>query len=234
MLGAVDTEVFSKLIRGIINGDVVGSLHILDDMIMQGRELGQFVNDFIWYMRNLLLVQTSDNVEDVIDASADRIQALKEEAQMVETEVLMRYIRVFSDLSNQIKYSSQKRVLIEIALIKLNKPAMDTDVSSLLNRMALIENKLENGVVGQKRYDLIVSHFETDGVNEKHEIKVISGEGETIPQYTNSDTFNGGTVSEMPLYLVEIDGISIKSIKSQFDIIPNLQELIDKMVIYKE
>jgi len=98
-------------------------------------------------MRNLLLVQTSDNVEDVIDASADRIQALKEEAQMVETEVLMRYIRVFSDLSNQIKYSSQKRVLIEIALIKLNKPAMDTDVSSLLNRMALIENKLENGVV---------------------------------------------------------------------------------------
>ncbi len=38
------------------------------------------------------------------------------------------------------------------------------------------EIKLENGVVGQKRYDLIVSHFETDGVNEKHEIKVISGE----------------------------------------------------------
>lgn len=96
------------------------------------------------------------------------------------------------------------------------------------------EIKLENGVVGQKRYDLIVSHFETDGVNEKHEIKVISGEGETIPQYTNSDTFNGGTVSEMPLYLVEIDGISIKSVKSQFDIIPNLQELIDKMVMYKE
>ena len=47
-------------------------------------------------------------------------------------------------------------------------------------------------------------------------------------------TFNGGTVSEMPLYLVEIDGISIKSVKSQFDIIPNLQELIDKMVMYKE
>ena len=51
--------------------------------------------------------------------------------------------------------------------------------------------------------------------DEKHEIKVISGEGETIPQYTNRDTFNGGTVSEMPLYLVEIDGISTKSVKSR-------------------
>ena len=33
---------------------------------------------------------------------------------------------------------------------------------------------------------------------------------------------------------IKIDGISIKSVKSQFDIIPNLQELIDKMVMYKE
>lgn len=149
VLGAVDTEVFSRLVRSIIKGNVVDSIHLLDEMVMQGRELGQFVNDFIWYMRNLLLVKTSDNIEDVIDASADRVAALKEEAAMVETEVLMRYIRIFSELSNQIKYSSQKRVLIEIALIKLNKPAMETDVSSLLNRMALIENKLENGVVVQ-------------------------------------------------------------------------------------
>lgn len=148
VLGAVDTEVFSRLIRSIINGQVVKSIHILDEMVIQGRELGQFVADFIWYMRNLLLVKTADSsIEDVIDASAERVSALKEEAQMVESEVLMRYIRTFSELANQIKYSAQKRVLIEIALIKLNKPAMDTDVSSLLNRIALIEKKVEDGVV---------------------------------------------------------------------------------------
>ena len=145
VLGAVDTEVFSKLIRGIINGDVVGSLHILDDMIMQGRELGQFVNDFIWYMRNLLLVQTSDNVEDVIDASADRIQALKEEAQMIDSDTLIRYIRIFSDLTNQLKYATQKRVLLEVTLIKLCRPAMDQNKDALLDRIRAIEKQLEDG-----------------------------------------------------------------------------------------
>ena len=147
VLGAVDTEVFSRLMRSIIASDVSEGLAIIDEMVMQGRELDQFVVDFIWYMRNLLLVKTSDNIEDVIDASAERIAAYKEEAESLETEVIMRYIRVFSELSNQIKYSAQKRVLIEIALIKINKPMMENDVSALINRISVLEKQLEKGIV---------------------------------------------------------------------------------------
>ena len=118
VLGAVDNEIFSRLTRSVIDSDVTTSLNILDEIIMQGREPGQFVNDFIWYLRNLMLIKTSDDDEimEVIDASAERIEALKEEAQMVNVDVIMRYIRILSELSGQIKYSSQKRVLIEIAL----------------------------------------------------------------------------------------------------------------------
>lgn len=152
VLGAVDTEVFSRLMRSVIAGDVSASLHVLDEMVMQGREMGQFVTDFIWYMRNLLLVKTSDSIEDVIDASAERVQALKEEAQMVEAEVLMRYIRIFSELSGQIKYSSQKRVLIEIALIKLNKPMMEQDMSALIQRISMLEQKISEGMVISENY----------------------------------------------------------------------------------
>ena len=70
---------------------------------------------------------------------------MKEEAQMVNVDDIMRYIRILSELSGQIKYSSQKRVLIEIALIKLAKPAMERDVSSLNNRIAILEKKIEEG-----------------------------------------------------------------------------------------
>ena len=80
---------------------------------MKGRELGQLVNDFTWYMRNLLLMQSSDEMEEVLDMSADNLAALKEEAQMVSPEVLVRYIRIFSELSNQIKFAAQKRILLE-------------------------------------------------------------------------------------------------------------------------
>ena len=59
----------------------------------------------------------------------------------------MRYIRIFSELSGQIKYAPQKRILIEIALIKLCRPDMERDISSVAERVRVIEEQLENGVV---------------------------------------------------------------------------------------
>ena len=53
VLGAVDTEVFSRLLRSILANDIVAAIELLEDLIVQGRELGQFVTDFVWYLRNV-------------------------------------------------------------------------------------------------------------------------------------------------------------------------------------
>lgn len=147
VLGAVDTEVFSRLLRAVLDRNVLGCIELLEEIVIQGRELTQFVTDFTWYLRNLLLVQSSDNLEDVIDMSSDNLARLKEESQMASMEQIVRYIRIFSELAGQIKYASQKRILVEIALIKLCKPNMETDQESLLDRIRQLEEKVEKGVV---------------------------------------------------------------------------------------
>ena len=149
VLGAVDTEVFSKLLRKVIQGDVTGSIHILEELIVGGRELSQFVGDFTWYMRNLLLVKTSEDPEEAIDVSSENMKLLKEESTMLDVETLMRYIRIFSDLSNQIRYATQKRVLVEIALIKLCRPAMETNLDSVLDRLRVLEQRMDERPVQQ-------------------------------------------------------------------------------------
>lgn len=149
VLGAVDTEVFSRLLRKVLSGDVTGAIRVLEDLIVGGRELGQFVADFTWYMRNLLLVKTSDNPEEAIDVSSENLKLLKEESEMVDVETLMRYIRIFSDLSNQIRFAAQKRVLVEIALIKLCRPAMETNLDSVLDRIRVLEKQMEERPVQQ-------------------------------------------------------------------------------------
>ena len=145
VLGAVDTEVFSRLLRKILDRDVHSVIEIVDELVMQGRELSQLSADFTWYLRNLLLVRSSDDMEDVLDVSSENLARLKEEAQMIEDDALIRYIRVFSDLTSQLKYSTQKRVMLEVALIKLCRPAMETNPDTLLDRLRAIEEKLENG-----------------------------------------------------------------------------------------
>lgn len=147
VLGAVDTEVFSDMLRRIIAGDTLGCINKLDDIIIMGRDLSQFVADFTWYLRNLMLVKSTEDATDMLDMSAERLEAIKEEATMVELETLMRYIRVLSELTNQIRYATGKRVLVEVAFIKLTKPAMEKDFASLINRLSDLEKKVEEGVV---------------------------------------------------------------------------------------
>ena len=78
--------------------------------------------DFTWYLRNLLLVKSSEEMEDVLDVSTENLERIKEEAKRIETDELIRYIRIFSDLSNQLKYATQKRVLTEVTFIRLCVP----------------------------------------------------------------------------------------------------------------
>lgn len=146
VLGAVDNDIFSKMLRTVIAGDTIGVISQLEEIIIRGRDLTQFVTDFTWYLRNLLLAKTSDNAEEMIDISAEGMVALKEEAAMIEVPVLMRYIRIFSELSGQMKYATGKRVLVEVALIKMARPAMENDLESIINRVAELEKTIENGV----------------------------------------------------------------------------------------
>lgn len=143
VLGAVDTDVFSRLLRKIIERNVTEVLDIVEELVMQGRELSQLVTDFTWYLRNLLLVQTSDKIEDVLDVSAENLRQLKEESQMIETDRLLRDIRIFSELSGKMKYATQKRVLLEVALIKLCTPSMESNPDTLLDRLRVVEAELE-------------------------------------------------------------------------------------------
>ena len=138
-LGAVDTEIFSRLLRQILDKNITGAIQTVETLVIEGRELGQFVTDFTWYLRNLMLVQSSDDMEDVLDISSENLALLKEEASMVDADILMRYIRIFSELGSQIKYASQKRILIEIAVIKLCKPEMEKDYTSLVDRIDSLE-----------------------------------------------------------------------------------------------
>ncbi len=154
VLGAVDTSVLGRLFRSVLNADVLSCIGILEEVVIQGRELAQFVSDFTWYLRNIMLVKATDNIEDVIDVSTENLARLKEEAELAQLDTIMRYIRIFSELSGQLRYASQKRILTEIALIKLCRPAMETTDDALLERIRHVEDKVENAAILPKEMDL--------------------------------------------------------------------------------
>lgn len=151
VLGAMDVEVYSSLLDYVISQEVSDSMELLERVTMEGRDLSIFITEFTWYLRNLLLVKSSEENLEKIDISSEDIPILKEQANKLDINAIIRYIHVLAELSNQIKYSSQKRVLVEVAIIKLMTPQMELDNESLLERIRLLEDKLEKGVVIQSQ-----------------------------------------------------------------------------------
>ena len=146
VLGAVDTDVFSELLRLVLAEQITDAIALLDRLILDGRDLTQFVNDFTWYLRNLMLLKASDDMEDILDISTENLAQLREEAAMIRNDTLMRFIRIFSELANSIRYSVNKRVMLEMALIKLCKPEAEKDELSLIERIRKLERMIEQGI----------------------------------------------------------------------------------------
>ena len=145
VLGAVDHEVYSLLLSAALEGRLGDCIRLIDELVMQGRELSQFVSDFIWYIRNILLLKSEGANEELFEMTADDMEKLCRDGEMASEETLLRYIRIFSELSNQMRYSSNKRVLLEVAFIKLTRPQMEQDLSSILERLQKLEKQAEEG-----------------------------------------------------------------------------------------
>ena len=149
ILGAVDTRVFSRLYNHIHDGDTATALKVLEDVLMQGREMMQFVADFLWYLRNLMLLCASESTRDSLDISADNLSQMIEDARKSELSEIMREIRIFSALVEQIRYSASRRILTEMAIIRAARGRMggaeggaEDQLDTLRNRIRELEQRL--------------------------------------------------------------------------------------------
>ena len=100
------------------------------------------------------MVKSSKENLEKINISSDDIPRLTKQVEKTDINTLVRYIHIFSELSNEIKFATQKRVLVEIALIRLMTPQMDSDYDSLLERIRLLEDQIDKGVLVQGNNDI--------------------------------------------------------------------------------
>lgn len=141
VLGAVDTTVFHDLLNALAAGDVADAITRIDAVVLQGKELSQFLNDFIWYLRNLMLAQTAGDVSSILDISTDRMQALREQAEAIDRETVLHFIRVLSETQAQMRLDAQKRTILEMALVRLARPSSETGADALEARVRALEQR---------------------------------------------------------------------------------------------
>ncbi len=147
VLGIADVSSYNKLFEALVNKDLSLALSVVDELVISGRELSQFVNDFIWYLRNALVIKSIENFSSIVETTSENREIIANITARVSKEMIIRDIKMFSELSSRMKYSSQKRVLLEVEIIRMVTPTMDLSLDSALERIASLEDNIKEGII---------------------------------------------------------------------------------------
>ncbi|RNB73112.1 DNA polymerase III subunit gamma/tau [Brevibacillus panacihumi] len=163
--GTVAQSYFSTLALHIVERDVAKVMEQFDRVMVQGKDPEQFLQDFLYYYRDMLLLKTAPQLEEIIERTMIDDQFV-EVAQKHTLPELYAKIEVCNQALTQLKWSTYARVLVELTLVKLCQPVASTtaeaavgaspgeapgsaEVSSLSNRIRVLEERLAQILSGQ-------------------------------------------------------------------------------------
>ncbi|MDD6401486.1 MAG: DNA polymerase III subunit gamma/tau [Lachnospiraceae bacterium] len=142
-IGAVDIDVYISLFKSIISSDISTAIEIVDKAVWEGKDLAQLINEFTTFIRNVLLLKMDPDMK--VELSQDKVELLIQLGTDINEESLIAYINILQEAANKIVYASTKRIVLEVAIIKMCKPQMRSDNGALIERIEQLEKQLENG-----------------------------------------------------------------------------------------
>ncbi len=161
ILGIVDDDDFSILANAINNSDIEKAFNLLSDCLEKGKDITQFTNDFLWYLRNLLIAKDLSMPVEALNLTKTNFDKLKKESESFAKDVLIYYIEELSRTANLMKYDENRRVILETTLIRLASPETNYIESAVMARIKkLEENK------GKMTYTVMPDRVSTDKKNE--------------------------------------------------------------------
>lgn len=129
-----------NIIKGIIEKNIEKSLNAMNEVLDEGKDLGNFLWEMIKHTKDILMYKVSKKNEIY---SEEEIKKISELAEKVSKEELINIIYKLSELESKMKLSSQKTIIFETEIIKL---CVKQDTLGLEERI----EKLEEAVKSEK------------------------------------------------------------------------------------
>ncbi len=142
IVGTLDNKMLYNLADGIADEDLTRVVEIFETAIGEGKNLDGFSEALLGVYRELLIA----NVNGKFIGNSRNADVINEIAKKYSNEKILNCINILSELDNNLKYAISKRVMIEVALVRMSKPHLSKDTDALLDRIKKLEQMLENGV----------------------------------------------------------------------------------------
>jgi len=139
LLGAVEEDVLFRICDLVVDGDTAGALLFLEEQSDRGQDLGRLVVDLLEHLRQLLLVQHLGEVPDSLPVTDESRERLREQANQLPASAVLRLIDLLRVAVDDLRQGGDPRLPLELALVKVTRPADDLSRESLALRLERLE-----------------------------------------------------------------------------------------------
>lgn len=143
--GLAGRDYLMRLSECIIKKDCASALGIINELHMNSCDMERLCSEFMFHLRDLMIVKTVKNADSILIATDDELKSLKALAEKLPLEELLYDLNIIEDTFSQIKRSSNKRIPLEMAFVKLCSESLDSENDALLRRISALEAKLASG-----------------------------------------------------------------------------------------
>ena len=142
VLGAADAELLFAATDALAAGDSAAALGVVDRLSKSGRDPGHFARDLIAHLRQLLVARTTGAVPESFTVTVAQPDRLAEQAGAVGDAKLMSAIDALSAAVAGMREGDDPRLSLEVALLKVARPSLDSSREALLRRIENLERQL--------------------------------------------------------------------------------------------
>ena len=146
VLGASDRGFLFRFSGALLSGDAAACLTMVDELMQRGREPQVFARDLSGHLRALMLAQTcGDGLCELLDITSEDAAQYRAQVKDCSRTRLLRMLDVFLACETDMKWASQPRIALEVAVVRACEPEDALTLSALVERVDLLEKKLASG-----------------------------------------------------------------------------------------
>jgi DNA polymerase-3 subunit gamma/tau len=142
LLGAVEEEALFRLCDLVVDRDTAGALTFVEDLAEQGQDLGRLVTDLLEHLRHVLLVQHMGEVPDSLPVTEETRERLRDQANQLGEASVLRLCDLLAVAVEDMRQGGDPRLPLELALVKVTRPAADLSRESISFRLEQLETAL--------------------------------------------------------------------------------------------
>lgn len=128
-----------ELLKACSSENETDAVVLLNNIIKEGKEVPRIINDIILFLRDVLLFKNNAILEDKVMFKAPEFKDL---AHNLAKGVIYSWLDILNDALNQMRFSTQKRAFLELAILKMNDVKLNDD-ASLIDRVESLEKTIE-------------------------------------------------------------------------------------------